>query len=173
MDIFGFSLWIIPPEESKKKFEAIIQQLAAKYQTPVFVPHVELLGEIPSVKEDIIEKTTAVTKTISPFPLTLTSVNFQDTYLSSLYIQANSSDELAFLHTRLVEEFAMTETLFFPHLSLMHSNLDSKTKEEIITSIGREQPEHFTVSSLFLAQSSGDESTWKVVHEFPLLGVAK
>jgi len=41
----GHSLWLMPTGEVYDKFSILIKRLAGEYNTPIFEPHIILLGE--------------------------------------------------------------------------------------------------------------------------------
>lgn len=43
----GYSLWLLPDEPSIKQLSATIEEYAEKLDTPVFGPHMTLLGGVP------------------------------------------------------------------------------------------------------------------------------
>lgn len=43
----GYSLWLLPDEPSIRQLSATIEQCAENLDTPVFSPHMTLLGGVP------------------------------------------------------------------------------------------------------------------------------
>ncbi len=172
MDIFGYSLWFLPPPHSVESYSEIIKKLATKYTAPVFQPHITLVGTIPLKKEEIIERMGHLTSRFAPFPLTMTEISYKDSYFESLYILVRPSEKLIEVNVTARTVMGMEKAPYMPHISLLYGSYPVSIKERIIADLGREQLNHFTVDSLHLIQSSGDESTWKSIQSFPLGGIS-
>ncbi len=41
-----YSLWLLLPREAHERFQALIARLSARFGTPVFEPHITLLGSV-------------------------------------------------------------------------------------------------------------------------------
>lgn len=166
----GYSLWLMPTGENYEKFASLIKKLAEKNTTPVFEPHVTLLGEVIQSEEDIIRKTEESTSGQKQFPLTLTTIDYQDFYFRALFIKAEITEPLLSLHNRVKEIFGMEDIpSYMPHLSLLYGNFPPSVKEKIIDRIGKDQTTKFTVNGIHLFKTDGEVNVWYRIREFRFL----
>jgi 2'-5' RNA ligase len=173
MDLFGYSLWLVPPPDISDKYARIIRDLSKEYQSAVFEPHITLAGEIPSESDTIVQETTKILDGFAPLPFRLTSLMYQDFYYRALYVLVDPAPRLVDLQRKITEKFGMKGDSFMPHLSLLYGKFDTSIKEKIIQQFGREQNDHFVVDTIYLIQMAGNESTWKTIHTFKLHGIAE
>ena len=166
-----FAIWIIPSGEIYEKYHNLIYHLSQKYSTPMFEPHITLLGHVIDSQVGAISKISRLSALTRPFPLRLTSIGYSDEYFRCLFIKTRKSRELAELHSRAKEIFTLlNKRPFIPHLSLVYGNLSSIIREKIVSEIGSEFNIEFEVRSLQLvsASISIDPKEWYRVKEFPL-----
>ena len=164
----AYSLWLMPTGEVYNKFSDLIRRLAMEYSSPIFEPHVTLLGELMQSEEDIIRKTGQLAEGKEPFPVTLTTIDYQDFYFRALFVKVEETEPLILLHNRTKEVFGMQNIqVYMPHLSLLYGNFPQTAKERIIEGIGRNHPAQFTVNNIHLFKTGKQVNTWYKVKEFP------
>ena len=164
----AYSLWLIPTGGVYNKFSDLIRRLAMEYSSPIFEPHVTLLGEFMQSEEDVIRKTGQLAEGKEPFPITLTTIDYQDFYFRALFVKAEKTEPLLSLQNRAKEVFGMQNIqVYMPHLSLLYGNFPQTTKERIIEAIGRSHPAQFTVNNIHLFKTGKQVNTWYKVKEFP------
>ncbi len=165
----GYSLWLMPTGEAYDKLSGLIKRLANEYNAPFFEPHVTLLGEAMQSNEDVLKKAEKLVSGQRPFPITLSTVEYQDFYFRTLFVRAEKTDQLQALHDYAKEVFEMQDIPdYMPHLSLMYGNFPQAVKDKIIETIGRDQAMVFTISAIHLLKTNGEVSAWHKVKEFPL-----
>ena len=158
----------MPTGEVYNKFSDLIRRLAMEYSSPIFEPHVTLLGEFMQSEEDVIRKTGQLAEAKEPFPITLTTIDYQDFYFRALFVKAEKTEPLLSFHNRAKEVFGMQNIqVYMPHLSLLYGNFPQTTKERIIEEIGRNHPAQFTVNNIRLFKTGRQVNTWYKVKEFP------
>ena len=166
----GHSLWLMPSGGIYERMYELIQGLSREYEGPLFEPHVTLLGEVMFSEEDIIRKTKQLLDRQHPFPITLTSIDYQEFYFRSLFVKVKKIPELLTLQTRAKEIFAMQDKLsYMPHFSLLYGNFPKKVKSQIVEILGVNQDLKFVVDRVNLYKTDGEASTWHRVKEFPLI----
>jgi 2'-5' RNA ligase len=165
----GHSLWLMPIGDAYDKLLGLIKRLAQEYKTPLFVPHVTLLGETMQSDNDVLKRAEQLVSGQKPFPVTLRTVDYQDFYFRSLFVRADRTEPLLSLYNRAKDIFEMQDIPFYmPHLSLMYGNFPRLVKEKIISGIGSDQLTEFTANSVYLFKTDGEANTWCRVKEFPL-----
>jgi len=163
----GYSIWLIPTGEVYQKLAEIISKLSEEYSAPNFEPHVTLIGDLIDPEEEIISKTSKLADLIKPFKIKLEKADYFDEYFRCLFIRAEKTKEVVEANNITREIFGRaSDQEYLPHLSLMYGNLDSKTKEKILTNLGREFNLSFEVKSIHLFSTTGEVKDWYIVKEF-------
>lgn len=163
----GHTLWLMPKGKIYDKFASFIERLAGEYNSPVFEPHVTLLGELPQVEQEAIKLTQDLVADQKPFPIVLGRIDYEDFHFRALFVKAEITEPLVNLHEKAKTLFGMRHIPpYMPHLSLLYGNYPVEVKEKIIAEIGKEQPARFDVGSVYLIKG-GEVENWKIVKEFP------
>jgi len=172
MILHGYSLWLTPKGETYKHFFTLIAKLAKAYNSPVFAPHVTLLGMLKDHSEEIIlQKVAMLADSHTCFPLTLEEIGFEDFFYRALFVRAKKTPELLSLNQNTREAFAMQdEPAFMPHLSLLYGDFPISMKEKIRQEIGT-QGRVFDVTGITLVHANGHEDTWRIITEIPLRSI--
>jgi 2'-5' RNA ligase len=165
----GFSLWLMPSGEVYKRLYSLILQLGRKYNTPIFEPHVTLIGEVQGDEETLILKTIKLASLIKSYKIELNTVEFLDDYFRCLFLRVRETDEVMKANKEARKIFRREiESRYIPHLSLIYGHLSHQIKEDLITEIDKEIPTRFEVNSIHLFSINGEVKDWYRVKEFPL-----
>jgi len=168
-----YSLWIMPPGGLYEKLSDLIVQIAGRYHSPVFKPHVTLLGSVPGGRESIVSATSRLASSLKPYDIYLTNAGCLDEYFRCLFIEVERSDEVLRANMAAKRTFANNDDRgYFPHLSLMYGNLSIDVKKEIISDIGEKFDLTFRADSIHLYDTSGAPEEWYSLGEFQLGGRA-
>jgi len=169
MILHGYSLWLMPKGETYKHFFRLIMKLVKEHKSPLFAPHVTLLGMLKDQNEEtVLQKVATVADSHTRFSLTLEEIGFEEFFYRALFIRAKKTPELLSLNQNTREAFDMQdEPAFMPHLSLLYGDFPISVKEKIRQEIG-EQNRSFEVSGITLVHADGHEDTWRIVTEIPL-----
>ena len=159
----------MPSGEAYTKLKNLISQLSEKYSTPVFEPHVTLIGSVLGPEDEILSKTSKLASVIEPYRIKLRKIGYLDEYTKWLFIKAEKTDEVMNANLKARDIFnRQDDSEYMPHLSLMYSNLPLKIREEIITEIGEESNITFDVGAIHLFSTTGEPKEWYRVKEFAL-----
>ena len=161
------SLWLEPTGETAYKLQQRIKELSEKYETPVFTPHVTLLGGLTASRTELEALTDTLASSISPFELNLTKAGYLSTFYQSLFIHVEQNEGLTHLHSNACQLFDCPDEYkheYMPHLSLLYGDLNQKQKEKILNNIGREFYIRFTAKKVVLMQTDGMPEHWKRIH---------
>ncbi|HKK45725.1 MAG TPA: 2'-5' RNA ligase family protein [Balneolaceae bacterium] len=160
-----YSLWLEPSGDIAFRLEERIKKLSDKYGTPIFPPHVTLLGGLKYKEAELTTLANTLASSLDPFELELTKAGYEDNFYRSLYIHVKATSHLKEIHKMACQLFEMNyEDDFVPHLSLMYSELPQDQKERILNVLGREFHIHFPVKSIVIMQTDGKPEQWKKVH---------
>lgn len=164
----GYTLWLVPTGEAFNKFSNIIKKLAMEYGTPVFQPHVTLLGEATDSEKEAIEGTKKLVVDQTPFIVKLNQIGYQDFYFRTLFVYAEKSQPLLALHEQAKEIFDMKHIpSYMSHLSLLYGIFPQEVKDKIIQEIGKDQSTEFEIEKVTLVKG-GEVEDWKIIGEFSL-----
>jgi 2'-5' RNA ligase len=156
-----YSIWLMPSGEINDELRQTISKLSQQYATPMFPPHVTLLGNLSGGEKDLSSQTQRLAARIRPFQVTLTTVDYLDEYFRCLFLRAEETPTLleAGRAARIIFHREQ-DPIFLPHLSLMYGNFDIEIKKQIVESIGHEFNRSFWVSHLRLFSTTGEPKDW-------------
>lgn len=174
MKTYGYSIWLEPDDELRKKLVKIIKKLSARCKTPLFIPHVTLLGGIEQPESEVLYNTQAIAKRIKPYFVNLTGiVDFEKHWTKALFVRAYETVETLGANRVARTAFAMQEQeQYHPHLSLMYTKdipigerrkIGSTLDTSILTC-------RFSVDKLHLYRTEGATEDWVKIGEFKLAG---
>jgi 2'-5' RNA ligase len=160
-----YSLWLQPNGKAAHHLQERIKKLSRKYQTPVFSPHITLLGGLNESQTKLISLVDTLAHTLHPFELMLTTVDHRNTFYQSLFVHVQETRQLMELHKMAVRFFGEPgDNHYMPHLSLLYGDLSVKEKGVILNNIGREFYKNIEIKSLVLMNTSGEPNQWLKIH---------
>jgi hypothetical protein len=127
--------WLCPAEPARSHFGALISDLAARFDAPVFEPHVTVYvtkaeRETPGeVLGNLLPKR-------PPCRLSVLGLNYSDNFTQTLFVRFALHADL----TRLSEDLrrasaAQSDYELNPHLSLLYKTMDPETKRGLAGAI--------------------------------------
>jgi len=159
-----YSLWLMPTGEVRQRLAGTILDLSREYATPVFEPHVTLVGGIVGPAREVVSKMKDLARRIPPFTARLTVVDGLDEYFRCLFVRLAATHPIMRANKAAREVFALTkQPAFMPHLSLLYGNLPLSVKEGIIASLSRQFELEFKVNSLHLYLIKSEPAAWRHV----------
>ncbi|EKD91448.1 MAG: hypothetical protein ACD_30C00005G0016 [uncultured bacterium] len=164
----SFSIWIVPSGDVKKKLEGVILDLSQKYNSPVFEPHMTLLGDISVDEKSVLEKAKILTSKIKPFTVELGEISFSTTYFQSVFVRIKSNAELMNANLAAKEIFGVDNNVFMPHISLLYGDYDMELREKVAKEIKLPSNLSFNVDKLVIIPSFPEPKDWKHLAKLPL-----
>ncbi|MGM0546234.1 MAG: 2'-5' RNA ligase family protein [Bacteroidota bacterium] len=162
-----YSLWLEPTGDIVYKLQERIKQLSQKFNTPLFSPHVTLLGGLTASQTELVPLIETLASSVAPFEVKLTKAGYLNTFYQALFIHVEQSQDLKKLHgkaCRIIDCPDEYKNHYMPHLSLLYGELTQKEKERILNNIGREFHLRFTAKKLVLIQTDDKPNKWKKIH---------
>ena len=154
----GFSLWIVPEGEVRRRLSALVRALARRYGGPVFEPHVTLLAGVPGNARDVLERARTVVRSRAPFEVRFTGPEAGDTYFRCLYLRVQPSPELLALHEAAREAFGRKdEPPYSPHLSLLYANPPAPP---VLEEVRVKAPAGFGAQRVDVYATEGEVARW-------------
>jgi 2'-5' RNA ligase len=127
--------WLIPSEPAHSFFQRIINDLALRYDAPVFEPHVTVHvgGDQADATQEALAEATRECKLIRLTPL---GIGQSDEFIRTLFVQFAMSAELRQIND-MIREAANDSSRYElkPHLSLLYKNMAAATRRELAASI--------------------------------------
>ena len=132
----GFiAYWLIPSEPAHSFFQRIINDLARRYDAPVFEPHVTIHvgADRVDAAKNALGHAARKCKLIGLTPL---GTDQSDEFIKTLFVQFAMSAELR--KTNDIIRAVANDSLQYelnPHLSLLYKNLATRARRELAASI--------------------------------------
>ncbi len=127
--------WLIPSEPAHSFFQRIINDLAHRYDAPVFDPHVTI--HVGADRADAAKNALGDTeRECELIGLTPLGIDQSDEFIKTLFVQFAMSAELRKIND-MIREAANDSSKYelSPHLSLLYKNLAGSTRRELAASI--------------------------------------
>ena len=162
-----YSLWLMPEKDCADSVSEIINDISKKYNTPIFKPHVTLIGDCEKEKCDkiyfIFKK-----KKIQPIEIILKDFDYKDSFFQCLYIKVIKSYQLCKIRNFLIKNLKInSKKIYEPHMSIVYSNLKISEKKKIIKKLGTFR-DNFIADKLFLVENDYNNLNWKVIEEIKI-----
>lgn len=159
----GYSILLVPNDKKAYRlYYQTIKKLSKQHHTPLFNPHITLLGSITGQEKDIVTKTGNLAQELKPCLISFDNLGMEQFFFRSLYLEAKPTKQLLQTNQKAGTIFG-TNFPFMPHLSLLYSNLSDRQKRAIITSLESQQWPDFTVDALHLYKCDGEVEDWHEV----------
>lgn len=171
-----YALWLLPPPAERARFAELIGMLARQHGTPVFEPHITLLGGIDDAQPTAVAASAALARRIAPLRIWLGEIGQRDSYFQCLFVHVIPDAALRQAHRLAREAFAQrADAEFLPHLSLVYGVLDPPQKAAIVAQLGGRLDGEFLVEELALIGYRKDDQPrdWRRVATFTLRGEAR
>jgi 2'-5' RNA ligase len=127
--------WLIPSEPARSFFKRIINDLARRYEAPLFEPHVTIYVGVdrPDAARNALEDAARQCKRLRLTPL---GIDQSAEFIKTLFVQFAMSSELRQIN-HIIREAAHDSSQYElkPHLSLLYKNLAAAIRAELAASI--------------------------------------
>ena len=160
--------WLIPSEPAHSFFQRTVNDLAHRYDAPVFEPHVTIHvgADGADAAKNALGDAARECKLIGLTPL---GIDQSDEFIKTLFVDFSMSAELRKIND-LIREVANDSSQYElkPHLSLLYKNLAAPTRHELAASINVPFSEVTfdaikAVRCVSPAESGADVEAWHVV----------
>jgi len=164
------SLWLEPQGASRDRFTGLIRKLANELGTPVFDPHVTLLGGLSQPESEVVDRSLALAALVPPIEVRLTRAGVGLEYYHFLYFEVAVTEQLREAHATARRAFDLPEEEFEPHLSLAYAIPLEHEPSELLRRVPGRPWGRFMVDSLTLVRTAGAPEEWEVLGRLPLRG---
>jgi 2'-5' RNA ligase len=165
--------WLIPAEPAHRFFQDLINDLARRYDAPVFEPHVTIYAGADST--DAVDRTLSkAAQDCEPIVLQALELSHSDEFIKTLFVEFGPNSKLQRLN-QVIRSAAQNSSDYQPnpHLSILYKTISTQDRHLLTRSIDVPFPE-VTFDSLKAVrcvsptQSRADVEAWRVVAEKPL-----
>ena len=167
--------WLCPAEPGRGELVELIRDLAARFDAPVFEPHVTIY--VTKADDENPEKVLeTVVKGRRLYRLGVRGLDYSDKFTKTMFVQLAPNAELSRLSDELRRASAtQSDYELNPHVSLIYKTMDEETKRHLAASITLPFTEVTfdtvkAVMSPAKIQSREDVEAWRVVAERKLAG---
>jgi 2'-5' RNA ligase len=165
--------WLIPAEPAHRFFQDLINDLARRYDAPVFEPHVTIY--VGANSTDAVNTTLSkAARDCKRIMLQALEVSHSDEFIKTLFVEFGLNTKLRQLN-QVIRRAAQDSSDYDlkPHLSLLYKRMSVQTRRQLARSI--EVPFSQVVFDSLKAvrcisptRSRADVEAWRVVDEKPL-----
>ena len=160
----GYSIWLIPEDETCKKLQAEIDHLSRHFSSPPFIPHITLLGQLDMEEEVVRRKFFELSTAANQMTLGLGEIVYQDVFFRSIVYHVEETETLMELNQMARSKFRRdSDPPFFPHLSLLYSHEGEAAKRHAINTRGITGPSSIIISRLELVHTLGRVEDWETI----------
>lgn len=167
--------WLIPAEPARSFFRGLIEDLARRYDAPVFEPHVTVYVGVNQV--DAAEKALSEAgRECQSINLKTFEIDHSGEFIKTLFVQFALNTELRQLHA-IIRNAAQDSSHYElkPHLSLLYKKMPVVARRELADSIKTPFSEVTfdalkAVRCISPTQSRADVEAWQVMATRELSG---
>ena len=164
----------MPSEPAHSCFQRIVNDLARRYDAPVFEPHLTIhvgADHGDAAKQAIVD----AARECIPIKLTPIGIHESEEFVKTLFVQFAESAELRRIN-RIIRNAAHNSSPYQlePHLSLLYKEIEAATRRELASSMKVSLSEVTfgaikAVRCVCPTKSRADVEAWRVVATVPLL----
>lgn len=174
MKATGYSLWLEPEKgtEAYISLHDLIQRLARDIGSPVFPPHVTVLGGVQGDYMRTLSRSELVALRNDPFEVRLGKLGSQNEHLRGFYSEVDQTEPVMMLNKKAAGVFGLRKN-YFPHLSLSYfDHKDSHAPDRLRqATAGLDLSKwNFVARSVKLYRTEGPVSEWCKLFEYRFVG---
>ena len=167
------SLWLLAADPDEAAFTAEIETLARRHGSPVFHPHLTLLGDIPADPAALGAQARAIAAAAPAFEAEVEDIVTSDAFYRSFYAGFAIEPALVRLRAAAIATFALDPGPFTPHVSLLYGTVEPEAKAaSAMATRQRWKGRRVRFDRLALTNSGNDVPIpdWRCVEILPLAG---
>ena len=162
--------WLIPAEPAHRFFQNLINDLARRYDAPVFEPHLTIYvgADSTDALETVLSK---AAQTCKPIVLQALEVSHFDEFIKTLFVEFGLNTKLRQLN-QVIRNAAQDSSDYDlkPHLSLLYKRMSMQRRRRLARSIEVPFSQVLfdslkAVRCISPTQSRSDVEAWRVVSE--------
>jgi len=149
--------------------QRIIEILAQKCSTPLFAPHVTLLGQLSQEADWIKIQLEKLSAGVPVLQLDISQLSMTDQYFRSIILKIAPNTDLDLFYRAAASVFPIAaEVPFVPHLSLLYSDLEWPKKRQVMENVSIPTSITVRIKEVVLMETKGQPEHWREVARIPL-----
>jgi hypothetical protein len=166
------SLWLVPDRSGPVfvRLCSLIEALARRFNTPMFDPHVTLLGGLERPFDEVRAIGEAFAPGVEPYVIRLGNIVSNGIYFQRLIALASPTATVLGAHERAKAAFGAKAMPYLPHLSLAYGELEeAQTAQLQATAVAAGVVgTTFSTPSLEVWRTDGPVASWERAGVFTL-----
>ncbi len=166
------SFWLMPAPEDAQTLAAVVGELAARFDAPVFAPHLTLAGDVPADPAALSAPLAALAGATRPFKAKVADIVTGASYFQSFYALFERAGPVAALkRAAIAAGLGGDAEGFVPHVSLLYGHPDEAAKRAAAQELRRALAgQAITFDRIALTNSSQTTpiADWRIVASAPL-----
>lgn len=168
------SVWLMPAVDDERALSGIVAELADRFGSPRFAPHLTLMNERPDQPEALAVLWHDIADGIAPFGAEIAAVETGPAFFRSLYARFAAEGPLARLRQRSEAALSLRPGApFMPHVSLAYGLAEGSAKERARRELAERlaaRPIRFDRIGIVHSAETIAIADWRVAASFPLGG---
>ena len=161
------ALWLLPESSAGRALAGLIRELARRFDTPEFEPHVTLLGAMPCTAE--LHHCLGRLPATGPLALRVQGLESGTPPFRALYLRLDTHAGLERLRTGASEGCPHREAQpWFPHLSLLYGDLAPAVRSRLAGELAPRLPGQVLLDRIAAVDARGPVAAWQVLDARPL-----
>lgn len=158
----NYSLWLLPSSAQQARWQNCIDALAAEHATPRFEAHLTLASPIAISLSKARTQLALMARKHSSITLLCDQAQAGDSRFVCLTMGMRTNTALDSLRADSLSRFAIADTPYFPHVSLMYAEPELVASANVLTALP-ELPSQINFNRVALVNCSGEVSQWHTV----------
>jgi hypothetical protein len=166
----GLSLWLVPGGAAGVRLAGRIETLARALETPVFAPHVTLVGGVVRPEREVRAACADLARALPSVTIRLGAIEARQDYFRCVVVRVAESGPLRRARVAATRALGVAATAFAPHLSLVYGDLSTGRRaaaRRLAAAAGRGG---FLARRLELWRTAGEVREWRLVAAWRLEG---
>ena len=170
----ALSVWLMPEPVLGRELAGIVRELAGRFATPVFEPHLTIIGGRAFDLRDLSRAVGAAVGGMAPMARPVLDVVTGEAFFRSFYALFGAEGVLADLKRRTDQAAGLpAATDFMPHISLLYGPVEAGPKAAAAAEIRKRLKGRVVRFDRVEIVRSGDDvpiADWATIETFPLAG---
>ena len=130
------AVWLVPQDNDKEYLQKIVNDLGEKYNAPLFVPHLTILGDTLIELKDLKQAIDKAFENIKPITIKKTQISQSNIFFKTVFIELEENEMLASVFENLKNNLPeKTDYVFKPHISLLYKIMPEEEKIKIVKNL--------------------------------------
>lgn len=164
------SVWLVPAKEGEEELTATVNNLAKEHGSPIFTPHLTLIGDVSMTLWDLQSAVDEVFTHKPQFKVKTQGLSQSEAFFKTVFIEFEINDTLRNLFLALSERTDKRSVdNFKPHISLIYKLMPQDKKAKIINSLNIK--DEYTIGGAYIvAPKEGDADFldvegWRIIYK--------